>query len=68
MRLPEVRHNLRLLVDVTKGDLDGIAKEGNALEQRKKWARDEDARLRKIVTEEAESAYLCPLLTARLLT
>ncbi|KDQ13045.1 hypothetical protein BOTBODRAFT_112065 [Botryobasidium botryosum FD-172 SS1] len=54
MRLPEVRHNLRLIVDVTKGDLDGLAKEAKALEERKKWLKHEDQRLRKSVAEEAE--------------
>jgi len=54
MRIPEVRHNLRLIVDVAKGDLDGLAREAKALEERKKWVRNEDARLRRKVEEEAE--------------
>lgn len=54
MRLPEVRHNLRLITEACKGDLDGLAREARALEERKKWVRQEDARLRKKVEEEAE--------------
>jgi len=54
MRLPEVRHNLRLITEACKGDLDGLAREARALEERKKWIRQEDARLRKKVEEEAE--------------
>ncbi|TFY68825.1 hypothetical protein EVJ58_g784 [Rhodofomes roseus] len=54
MRLPEVRHNLRLITEACKGDLDGLAREAKALEERKKWVQAEDARLRKKVEEEAE--------------
>lgn len=51
--MPEIRHNLRLLVSSAKSDLEGLAREARALEQRKKWVRDEDARLTKIVETEA---------------
>ncbi|PCH36375.1 TFP11-domain-containing protein [Wolfiporia cocos MD-104 SS10] len=54
MRLPEVRHNLRLITESCKGDLDGLAREARALEERQKFIRQEDARLRKKVEEEAE--------------
>ncbi|KAL4245226.1 TFP11/STIP family protein [Abortiporus biennis] len=54
MRLPELRHNLRLINDACKGELDGLAKEARALEERKKWIKEEDLRLRKKVEEEAE--------------
>ncbi|KAI0924244.1 hypothetical protein AcW2_005176 [Taiwanofungus camphoratus] len=54
MRLPEIRHNLRLITEACKNDLDGLAREARALEERKKWVRKEDARLRKRVEEEAE--------------
>ncbi|EPQ56579.1 TFP11-domain-containing protein [Gloeophyllum trabeum ATCC 11539] len=52
-RIPEVRHNLRLIADACKVDLDGLAREARALEERKKWVGNEDARLRKKVSEEA---------------
>jgi tuftelin-interacting protein 11 len=58
MRLPEVRHNLRLLVDVAKGDLNGLAREAKALKERKKWVEHEDDRLRKAVANEAECTCL----------
>ncbi|KAI0738635.1 TFP11-domain-containing protein [Daedaleopsis nitida] len=54
MRLPEIRHNLRLITESCRTDLDGLAREARALEERKKWIRAEDARLRKQVDEEAE--------------
>ncbi|KAL1941290.1 hypothetical protein VTO73DRAFT_7502 [Trametes versicolor] len=54
MRLPEIRHNLRLITESCKTDLDGLAREARALEERKKWIRAEDDRLRKQVDGEAE--------------
>ncbi|KAI0730614.1 TFP11-domain-containing protein [Earliella scabrosa] len=54
MRLPEIRHNLRLITESCRTDLDGLAREARALEERKKWIRAEDARLRKQVDEEAD--------------
>ena len=59
MRLPEVRHNLRLITEACKGDLDGLAREACALEERKKWAQQEDERLRKRVEEEAQRELTC---------
>ncbi|CCM06199.1 uncharacterized protein FIBRA_08442 [Fibroporia radiculosa] len=53
MRLPEVRHNLRLITEACKNDLDGLAREARSIEERKKWILMEDARLRKRVEEEA---------------
>ena len=54
-RIPEVRHNLRLLLNSAKSELDGYAREAKALEERKKWVRNEDIRLRKVVATEAQS-------------
>ena len=54
LRLPELRHNLRLINDACKSDLEGLAREARTLEERKKWVRAEDLRLRKKVEEEAE--------------
>lgn len=53
-RIPEVRHNIRLIADVCKSDLDNLAREAKALAERKKWITTEDARLRKKVEDEAE--------------
>jgi tuftelin-interacting protein 11 len=58
-RIPEVRHNLRLIVDSAKSDLDGLAREGRTLEERKKWVRAEEARLAKKVQDEAERMLFC---------
>jgi tuftelin-interacting protein 11 len=53
-RIPEVRHNLRLIVDACKNDLDGLAREAKALEERKRFIAQENIRLQKKVTDEAE--------------
>ncbi|KAK0501366.1 GC-rich sequence DNA-binding factor-like protein-domain-containing protein [Armillaria luteobubalina] len=53
-RIPEVRHNIRLITDACKTDLDGLAREAKSLDDKKKWVVKEDARLRKRVEEEAE--------------
>ncbi|KAG5350269.1 hypothetical protein C0989_011837 [Termitomyces sp. Mn162] len=53
-RIPEVRHNIRLIADACKSDLDGLAREARALDQRKKFSTEEDTRLRKKVADEAE--------------
>lgn len=67
MRLPEVRHNVRLITEACKGDLDGLAREARALEERKKWIQQEDDRLRKRVEEEAQRRcfFLCFILVLR---
>ncbi|KAJ7210525.1 GC-rich sequence DNA-binding factor-like protein-domain-containing protein [Mycena pura] len=53
-RIPEVRHNIRLIADACKSDLDGLAREAKALDEQKKFVAREDARLRKKIQEEAE--------------
>ncbi|KAG1808637.1 GC-rich sequence DNA-binding factor-like protein-domain-containing protein [Suillus subaureus] len=53
-RIPEVRHNLRLIEDACKNDLDGLAREAKALEERKRFIAQENIRLQKKVTDEAE--------------
>ncbi|KAF9240731.1 TFP11-domain-containing protein [Melanogaster broomeanus] len=53
-RIPEVRHNLRLIAEACKTDLDGLAREAKALEDRKRFITQEDVRLRKKVADEAE--------------
>ncbi|KAL5512900.1 hypothetical protein ACEPAH_3298 [Sanghuangporus vaninii] len=54
MRLPEIRHNLRLITEACKVDLEGLAREAKALEERRKWIAAEDPRLRRKVEDEAE--------------
>lgn len=53
-RIPEVRHNIRMISDACKTDLDGLAKEAKTLEDRKKWIDREDPKLRRKVEDEAE--------------
>lgn len=48
-QLPELRHNLRLIVDVSKTDVDALAREGKAVAERKRWAaREEQVALAKM--------------------
>lgn len=53
MRIPEIRHNLRLMVDMTRQDVLGLAKEGQSLEMKKGKCAKEEASLSKKVEEEA---------------
>jgi tuftelin-interacting protein 11 len=42
-QLPELRHNLRLVVDVTRGEVNSLVKEGKAVNERRRWTmRDEE--------------------------
>ncbi|KLO11034.1 TFP11-domain-containing protein [Schizopora paradoxa] len=53
-RIPEVRHNIRMISDACKTDLDGLAREAKVLEDRKKWIDREDPKVRRKVEDEAE--------------
>lgn len=53
-RLVEIRHNIRMIVDLAKGDLDGLAREARALNERKRWVENEEKRLRTKVSDEAD--------------
>ena len=57
MRIPEVRHNLRLIATACTDELNGLAKEAKALEDRRKWAVEEDLRLRRKIDDEAHCEY-----------
>ena len=52
-RVPEIRHNVRLIVEMAASDVRGLAKEGKAIQERKKYIEAEDKRLRKRITDEA---------------
>ncbi|ORY26267.1 GC-rich sequence DNA-binding factor-like protein-domain-containing protein [Naematelia encephala] len=53
LQLPELRHNLRLIVDVSKGDVDALVKEGRTVTERRRWAlREEQIAQNKIVDTE----------------
>jgi tuftelin-interacting protein 11 len=41
-QLPELRHNLRLIVDVAKADVDALAREGRAVNEKRRWAVREE--------------------------
>lgn len=54
-RLPELRHNLAIIVDTTKGDLDNLAREGRNVADRRKWLSKEEDRIRAVVQSEEGS-------------
>ncbi|WWC97836.1 hypothetical protein V866_004723 [Kwoniella sp. B9012] len=51
MKLPELRHNLRLIVDVAKGDVEGLIREGKSVNERRRWALREEQVSRAKVDE-----------------
>lgn len=53
-RIPEVRHNLRLITEACKTNLDGLAREAKALQDRKRFIAQESARLQKQVADESD--------------
>jgi tuftelin-interacting protein 11 len=55
MRLPELRHNLRMICDYVKNDLDALAREGASVKEKRSWLTREDQNLRHKVSEEAKS-------------
>lgn len=57
-RLVEIRHNIRMIMDLAKGDLDGLAREARALNERKRWVENEEKRLRQKVSDEADCRRL----------
>jgi tuftelin-interacting protein 11 len=61
-----VRHNLRLIVEASKADLDGLAREARLVEERKKVIGMEELRLSKKVEEEADREILAFLGLAAL--
>lgn len=53
-RLPEVRHNIRLITEATTRDLEGLAREAKEIQKRRQTLQNEEARLKKRIDEEAE--------------
>lgn len=45
-QLPELRHNLRLILDITKGDVGNLVKEGKSVNERRQWTTREEERSR----------------------
>lgn len=54
-QLPELRHNLRLILDVATSDVAALAKEGKGIEEKKKWAVREAERLERVKKADEES-------------
>ena len=57
MQLPELRHNLRLIVDVAKGDVDALAKEGRSVNEKRRWAAREEEMAKQKVDEVTKRAF-----------
>lgn len=58
-QLPELRHNLRLIGDIAKGDVDALAREGKSVHERRRWAlREEQIARNKIEEMELQLARL----------
>lgn len=53
-RIPEVRHNVRLIAEAAARDLEGLAREAKEIQKRRKTLHDEELRLNKKIHEEAE--------------
>ena len=53
-RIPEVRHNVRLIAEAAASDLEGLAREAKEIQKRRLTVQGEEARLRKKINEEAE--------------
>lgn len=53
-RIPEVRHNVRLIAEAAARDLEGLAREAKDIQKRKQAVREEETRLRRKIDEEAE--------------
>ena len=51
-RIPEIRHNVRLIVETAACDVRSLAKEGKSLQERKKRINAGDARLRENITND----------------
>lgn len=54
MQLPELRHNLRLILESTKDDVQALVKEGQAVRMKREWAKRETLRLKNEEDIEAE--------------
>ncbi|KAI6041226.1 GC-rich sequence DNA-binding factor-like protein-domain-containing protein [Pisolithus marmoratus] len=53
-RIPEVRHNLRLIAEACSTNLDGLAREAKALQERKSFIAQERIRLQNKAADEDE--------------
>ena len=48
-RIPELRHNLKIIVDESRGQLEGIAKEGRVIQDRRKALLEQEKMIVKTV-------------------
>lgn len=62
-RLPELRHNLAIILDGTKGDLDNLAREGVNVNNRRTYMKREEARVQQTVKIEAERIARLEVIT-----
>ena len=57
-RLPELRHNLRLIAEGTRAELQALAKEGKAVQEKRQWLSGQERKASSAVHE--ESRRKCP--------
>ena len=62
-QLPELRHNLRLVLDVAKADVEALAREGRSVNEKRRWAVREEQVARAEM--EAGSKRKCTRATAK---
>ncbi|KAH9967495.1 GC-rich sequence DNA-binding factor-like protein-domain-containing protein [Russula dissimulans] len=53
-RIPEVRHNVRLIAEAATRDLEGLAREAKEIQRRRQTVLGDGARLKKKIDEDAE--------------
>ena len=59
MQLPELRHNLRLVADGAKGDVEGLAREGRRVNERRRLSiREEQIARKKVEDATASELYI----------
>lgn len=56
-QLPELRHNLRLVLDVTRGDVGNLVREGKAVNERRRWSTRDEQRSRQRAEESSKGNY-----------
>jgi tuftelin-interacting protein 11 len=52
--MPEVRHNVRLIAEAAARDLEGLAREAKDIQKRRRTIGEEETRLSRKISEEAE--------------
>lgn len=67
-QLPELRHNLHLVVDVTRSEVNNLVKEGKGVNERRRWTMRDEERSRQRADESTKGRLTvqCALTAAEL--